>query len=239
MSDESELAQLRADFAGLAGAAHDASPPIDREEIPPERIWAAIHLELPPDECAAIVDRLHRDPALALEWRLALELKRSAATLVEPVVATKPANSQHYRRRYWYTAAFALAAAAVIVLIVIPRGEHQSDGQLDPGSDTQVPLREVETDAAIRSELSAATLPAAAFELRWTAVPGVVRYELQVTTRALDPVYADTQLSDNHALVPASALADLPANTELIWRVTAVMPDGRRQSSAAMSVTLQ
>lgn len=234
MSEESELAQLRADFAGLAKA-HDASSPSDLEEIPPERIWAAIHHELPSDECAAIVDRLHRDPALALEWRLALELKQqSAATHAEPVAVTKPANSP----RYWYTAAFALAAAAVIVLIVLPRGEPV-DGQLDPGFDTQAPLREVESDTAIRSELSTTTLPASAFELRWTAVPGAVRYELQVTTRALDPVYADTQLSDNHVLVPSSALADLPGSTELIWRVTAVMSDGRRQSSAAMSVTLQ
>lgn len=221
--DAATLARLRADFAST-----DARSDTSAEPIEPERIWAAVHGELAPEECVTIIDRLHKDPALALEWRLALALREG-----ESKAASRAANGG----RYWVIGALALAAASVL-LIVLPR-----DGSTPRSSGVEVDsgqtLREAELDAAIQSELVEPSLPAAAFELRWTAVPGALRYELQVTTQALDPVFTARDLSDNRALVPASELELLAPGTELIWRVTAVMPDGQRRSSPALSVSLR
>jgi hypothetical protein len=230
--EEAALTRLRAEFGELEGDVRE------RESVDPERIWAAVHGELAPEECAEIVDRLHLDPALALEWRLALALREPE--LAEP--AKPAANDRSYARSFGYVGALGLLAAAALLLIVLPSEpdpprERGTPIELGDGSGGQ--LREAQTEAAIASELREPELSAAAFELRWTPVPGALRYELQLTTEALDPVFAAPDLSDNHALVPASALASLDPGTELVWRVIAVMPDGQRRSSAALSVTLK
>ena len=260
-TDPATIERLRAAFVGRPVDLGEADPseqdPVDPERIDPERIWAAVAGELPDDELLPLLDRLHRDPALALEWRLAMALRAEAEASEEsareldeamteapeapaeteaPTEAPpRPAND----RGYGYPAILALVAAAVLAILVFPRDPDPSSPSPSPTiePDGGTVLREAGTTAAITSELATPDLEPGAFTLRWSEVPGALRYELQLTTEALDPVWSADDLTANHASVPRETIEAVPAGTELVWRVTAVMPDGQRRSSAALAVT--
>lgn len=234
-----ELERLRAAFAAIP-AQPDASSP-----VAPEQIWAAARGELDAQQTAAIVDQLHRDPALALEWRLAVELaaaqpeRAAEASSAEeprpPALGSEPAAND---RRYWYASVLGIAAAAALGLFVLRPAQAPSDPR-EPG-DAGAVMRGASDEAALSTDLpDGVALPRERFELYWSAVAGVDHYELRLTTAALDPVHQVLELRTPRATIPAAALAPREAGEELLWQVTAVMPDGRRLGSPAWRVVVQ
>ncbi|KIG15193.1 hypothetical protein DB30_05893 [Enhygromyxa salina] len=238
--DHEQLERLRTAFAAATVGEpnddpSDPSDPIDPSDpsdpIDPEKVWAAARGELDPRETAALVDRLHRDPQLALEWRLAVELSDTSAA-VTPIRAAAD-------RRYWVAGALALATAAAVTVVVL-----QDGGSPELDTDTVTPgLRGPEDtggEAAFSTPIAEGTRVAlTGFELSWSARARASRYELQVRTEALDLVYEARELQAARARVPGGVLASLEPGRVLLWQVTAVMADGTRERGPAWRVVLE
>ena len=77
------------------------------------------------------------------------------------------------------------------------------------------------------------SLPREAFVLRWSPLPAGTRYSLHVATPELQSIFTRGGLTEAQAQVPASALEKLPAGAQVVWRVTALLADGRRVESTA------
>ena len=245
------LESLRSAFAELPDADPGTVGPdgTEGERPTPETIWAAVHGELAPEDAAGIIDRLHRDPQLALEWRLALALDESEPAAAEAEAARleqEPEGGAANDRRYWLGGVLGVVAAAAVVLIVLADdgssvGEGQSDSKGTIESSESGPvLRAGASEAPISTPLAdGAALPREAFVLRWSAVPEASGYEVRLTTEALDPVHRSSELDEPMLEVPAAALTNYPAGTNMLWRVEALLPDGRRVASTLWRVQLE
>src|SRR5690606_31961033 len=142
----------------------------------------------------------------------------------------EPANHGDYTR---WGAVVALLAAAVLLVLAWPRGGPPRPGTAaDPGA-----LRGAQGGiTALRGEGVTARDQAT---LEWSAVPGAVRYELHVSTPELEPVLSERSLPTPRAVLPEAILRPMPAGTELLWRVEAVLDDEQRVVSPTFSLTVE
>lgn len=216
-----QLERLREGLTQPSGGSSEA--PVD-----PEHIWAAVRGELEPAQRDALVDRLARDPQLALEWRMAVELHRAEQGEAEAPTRIEPAVNGS---GYLYYAALGLAAAAALVLIVMPRGQD----------DVEPPvMRAAEEQPMLSTPLPEdAKLERGDFRLRWSARRQVSHYELRVSTEALEPVYVQTYVESEQLRVPVEAFEELESGTVLLWQVEAVESDGTRHTSPLHRVVLR
>jgi hypothetical protein len=221
--DDQELARLRAAFTAPAAAAPDP------ESCPaPEKIWQAVHGELPPAELRGMLEHTASCAACAEDWRLAAEVVRQSVAAAERV----PGKVLQGRFGRWrpLTAAAALAAGLLIAV-----GLYRT-GVLDPGQPT---YREAGSEA-IRSLLAEGqALPRQGAVLRWSPVPGAESYDVRISTEDLRLVLIAQSLKAASYPIPESALAGLPAGSKLLWQVDAVFPDGSRRSSATFRVEVR
>ncbi|HVR97621.1 MAG TPA: zf-HC2 domain-containing protein [Thermoanaerobaculia bacterium] len=221
--EDQELARLRAAFAAPAGAAPEP------ESCPPaEKVWAAVRGELRADETREVVEHVAFCASCAEDWRLAMDLQqqepaRETAAPLAPVV--------YGRFQRWRPLAAAAAMAAGLLIVI----GLQSDDLWGPR--TAPTYREAER-TAIRS-LAEATLPQQGGTLRWSALPGAVSYDLVVSTEDLRVVAEQQGLTATEYRLPASALAGVAPGTKLLWRVDAVMADGRHESSPTFTTTVR
>jgi hypothetical protein len=178
----------------------------DRAGCPdPERFWAALTLELPRTERAALIDHVQSCARCAESWRLTAEL-------VERPAAARGARPSALR---YLPIAATLAVMVVSGWIVL----HQTPGRRSP-------------DVEVRSRIEdRQPLPRNAFVLEWTPGPAGTIYDVEVGTSDLRSVTRAYALTAPRFTVPAAALTDLPAGTEIVWRVQATLPDGRVVSS--------
>jgi hypothetical protein len=224
-----DVDRLRRAFA-RAGS-EPASDPVD-----PEQLWRAVRGRAEPAEVAALAERMTHDAALAEEWRLAAafasaegeDAARHDDPAGSPGTALEPANRGDHAR--WGSVVMALVAAAVLLVVAWPR----SDVVLPAGDPGE--LRGAAGGiTALRGEGSVARDQAT---LAWSPVPGAMRYELYVSTSALEPVLTERALPSPSAVLPAAILRRLPAGTELLWRVEAVLDDEQRVVSPTFSLTV-
>lgn len=229
--------------------------------VDPELIWSAVNGQLDPEQTAALVDRLHDDPQLALEWRLAVELAEvrgtseseseserelesesepAAPVRAQPTPATEPAAND---RRYWLVGLLGAAAAVALVFVMRPSGQPSGPSSTpEPGSPAAsgAVMRAPAAEAPLTTALAdGATLAREQVHLRWSEVPGADHYELQVSTAALDPIYRARELPRPETTVPADALGDVESGSTLVWRVVAVMPDGSDLESPVWHIVVR
>jgi hypothetical protein len=87
-------------------------------------------------------------------------------------------------------------------------------------------------EIAIRSLVpESAPLPREACVLKWSEPAGGARYTVRVGTEDLSPVARAENLDRAEYTVPAKDLERIPPASVLVWRVEAVLPDGRRIAS--------
>lgn len=241
---------LRRAFAGREGG---ESSTLDDEGVA-DQLWKAATGELRGAEAEALIDAALRDPDLAEQWRTTLALAEEAGLRkAEDEVARKapepddaadsapsvsPAANEDPRRasgRGWIALAVA-AAAAALVLALWPPG-----GVTPPGDDPAVdPVIRAGPGDAIESRLDpAASLPRDAFRLRWHGGPKGAHYDVRVETEDRRLVASALDLAEPELVVPPAKLEGLASGTRLIWRVTAVTDDGRRESSPSFEARLQ
>jgi len=94
---------------------------------------------------------------------------------------------------------------------------------------------------SIRPLVSAAeALPREQFLLRWAA-PGTTgaTYDVDVRTEDLRVLASGDGLLEPRFLVPASALAGIPAGTRILWKVDAELLEGGHVSSPTFVATVQ
>jgi hypothetical protein len=62
---------------------------------------------------------------------------------------------------------------------------------------------------------------------------------VRVTTESLQVLAGGQRLAEPSFLVPESALAPLPKDSRILWRVEAVLPGGERAASATFVTRLE
>lgn len=141
-----------------------------------------------------------------------------------------PARPAPARRPAWIPLAAAAVLAVSVPLAVwwasrpeVPSAEYREPAPASP----LAPVAELADGAA---------LPRAAFVLRWKPVAGAARYDVIVADTTLAPLHEVRGTGATEVTVPAAAL---PERGEVLWRVEAVMPDGRRHASPLYRVTVR
>ncbi len=181
----------------------------------PEQIFEAARGALAADETTRLVEHSLSCPACAFAFRFARELlaeaEPAAAQADEPVLLRLP------RRRFLLSALSGLAVAATVALVV---------------RSSSAPVYRAE-EVKIVSLISESSLPRAQFVLRWAALGTGTRYSVNVATPDLNVLFTRGGLSEAQLQVPAEALSKLPAGSAVVWRVTALLADGRRIESTA------
>lgn len=203
----------RALMEAADGAAPDKSCPT------PERLWAASRGELPATELNGLLDHATE---CALCTR-ALALARQLGAQVENEVPSESGAAPVAGLRRWYLPTAATLAATLLVVA----GVRWYQPETSPGAE----FRELagyrpaslidDQDLLLREECL----------LRWSPGPQGTRYAVQVATQDLQIVAQAHALEEAEFRVAATALKGLPAETKLLWRVEARLPDGTRASS--------
>ena len=204
-----------------------ALPPegVDPSHCPdPERIWAAVQGELPPDEFGSLADHAAVCPLCALAWRLG---EKGSDEVGRPVVETG--------RRPWRTW-YGLAAAAVLVMAAALVMQFRGTGF---GPVVSPPEYRAPVEETVLSSLPEGTsLARDACTLRWTGPEGAT-FNIRVATAEFEMLFRETGLTGTEFTVPASIIASAPPGAAILWQVEAVLPDGTTQSSKTFRVTLE
>jgi hypothetical protein len=182
-------------------------------------LWSAVRGELPLERRRTLVDHTSACGACAEAWRLAMDLSRELPSASRP----------------WHKSFAPLAAAAVLVLALAggvwlfwaPRPVEAPGFR---GGEAPVIRSLLREDAA---------LPRSDFRLRWSPGPDGSRYDVRVTTESLQVLAGGQRLAEPSFLVPESALAPLPKDSRILWRVEAVLPGGERAASATFVTRLE
>lgn len=229
------LARLRAGFADVAPGSGPTTADADQ-------IWAAVHGPVdgvPEPDREALIDRLHEDPQLALEWRLAAALGPIEADdlpdLAEPAIPSNQDVSWPRGATVSTAVGVAVAAAAALVLwIAAPK-------PTPPPSSEPAALRTPQGHSPLSTALRAdAPLPRTDFRLNWSSdVESASAFSVRVTTQDLEPIFEAHDLSATTVRVPTTALESVASGTVLLWRVEAIGPAGRRHASEVWELTVE
>jgi hypothetical protein len=188
----------------------------------PEKIWAAVSGELSFAELRALTDHSVRCGACGDALRLARDLRASGVPVEKAVVPRWSPRSK-------WLVGVALAAGMAGVLAV-------STNLRRTGTEP-----EVERGVAapqIRSALSGTRQSRVSLVLRWWPYPQATRYNVTLATSDLRVLFQKAGLETPEVAVPPSALAGLSPEAPLVWRVEAVLLDGRSIESPAFLLTL-
>lgn len=216
-----EDANLRTAFASLAGTAPAAPSTGSCPE--PERIYDAVRGKLLPGEVREVVEHVAVCPDCAEAWRLAAAFEEETGAAAPRTAVARP-----------FPRLVAVAASVLVALLAV--GVWWTAYR----APEEAPVYRAAGDAEIVSLLPRGeALDRAEPVLRWqVAAPGAppgapdgTTYDVLVTTADLDSVAEASELAEARFELPADELADLPAGTELLWRVVATTPEGRRFTS--------
>jgi len=192
-----------------------------------EAIWASAAGELDAAADKAIVLHLARCSECSSIWRLAREMLLADQGAGSSVVSI----ADRPRRRMWRRVLLPAAAAAVLIGVGLSTGLFLRN---DPSPPV---FREQSGEEKISAAPETRSLPRTACLLRWSAGPDGTIYDLTVTDGELDLVGTFKELKRPQFTVPPAAIP--PSTEELLWRVTAHLPDGRSVSSETFSSTIE
>ena len=215
--EEGELAKLRRAFASVSQA-----EPVPAACPSPEQIWGAVRGELPPGEIRQIVEHTAACASCAEDWRLAVALQKPEGA--SNVVHATERFTARQRLRNW-----GLAAAAALAVAVVGIQWQQQKLEETAYRGEQATIQSLVEEGS--------PLPRNQFLLRWSAAAPGTTYDVEVSTEDLRVVASAEDLREPQLLVPASALAGLPAGTRLFWKVDADLPQGGHLSSGQTFVT--
>ncbi len=209
-------------FLGRLGRSFAAGGPPTNGACPaPETLWDAFHGCAATDARATVVDHLARCAACAADWDVLRAVPAAAA-------AERPRRAPRMRSRAWrplLSTAAVLLAATLAVLVV--RGPAAP-----PGS------RSIEAPV-LRSLTTDAPLARGHAQLRWTDLGAGARYTVDVTTEGLEHLVTARGIAVTAYALPAQVLERVPRGAILVWRVEAVLPDGRHVASPAFRARVE
>jgi hypothetical protein len=195
------------------------------EDCPPaERLWESAEGKLRGRDAEAIVLHLGECGSCAAAWRLAREL-------APPVVTTsRPESAAGFSIWHWVPAAalVSLTLVATIGILRPPDWPGHDPGYRATQNEWLRPAVDAEQPLARRQAL-----------LTWSAGPPGTTYDLRVTTESLDLVYTDRHLERPEATIPPGALEGIPQHGQVLWQVTAHLPDGTEVNSRTFITPLE
>ncbi|HUM13799.1 MAG TPA: hypothetical protein VLT82_22820 [Myxococcaceae bacterium] len=221
--NEQQLEALRAAWAARPPTAPGPGCP------PPDAIWEAVAGQRAEDEVRTMLEHSLGCPDCSALWRLARELRSVDEPRAAATFPAGPVPLWRARPIRWFAAVGTLAAAAVVALAILPRG----------GTHAPAPVVRGAEEFRLRADPASETLPRAHPVLRWTGAPDGSRYTVVVSKRDLTVLFRKSGLAAAELELPADALADVPAGGEVVWRVEAIAPGGRRISSEAFLSRVQ
>lgn len=73
--------------------------------------------------------------------------------------------------------------------------------------------------------------PSASVDFRWTGIPAVRTYRLDIYDRTLEPIHQSPPLREPHYALPPDAAAAFQKGSVYFWKITATMEDGKTVES--------
>ncbi len=222
--------QLEADLEPLRRGYAFAEETPEPESCPePERMWAAVHGEMPADEARELIEHTLACPSCAEEWRLARDVGRQTAETAQTAPESAGGRVLRMAHRFRRAAVPLLAAAAALLIVVgLPRDSPQPPGDFRAGETETIRSLLPRDEVLTRQDCL----------LRWSEVEGAL-YTVTVSDADLEVVAQAEDLAQPQFRVPAKSLATLEAGVELYWQVEAVMPDGSKKSSSTFVSRLE
>ncbi len=205
----------------------------DPTELPsPARLWDALSGELKPHQRRELIEQTAASPELAEEWRLAQALQDEIRAADERAPVSHPAFTRASPRP-WQLALAALLLAAVGLWLL-------SDWQTEPGpASGGEPIVRNSGGKKLSSLLPAdALLSRQAPVLRWQGLEGA-RYDLRVSNLELVLLAEGRDFAEPRFELPAELFDQLPAGSEILWQVEAILPSGERLISETFVQRLQ
>jgi hypothetical protein len=142
-----------------------------------------------------------------------------------------PAARSWRPARWLAAAALVLLSAAWLWLSRVP-----GTGPTAPGSE---PAFRDGSPVEITTPLpDGLALPRDRFVLKWTGLPEGSLATVELADEDLHLLHRAEEQSSDSVRIPAQDLAGVPAGTPLLWRVEAILPDGRLVSSQAFRVRI-
>lgn len=193
-----------------------------------EQLWASAANDLDFATNEEILFHLADCAQCSTVWKLAREILPSGHVSGSTVVAIEDRLRTKRLRRSL------IQAAAAIVVVGVGIG-----AAFFLRTDTTAPpiYRQQLEAMQIVPSLEADVLPRSACLLRWTAGPQETRYDLVVTDDSLEVLVTVKGLEKPEFLLPQEIISS--STKEILWRVTAHLPDRRTFSSETISTTIE
>jgi hypothetical protein len=197
---------LRATFASLSESA------VGGPECPsPEEIWESATGGGDRVRASTVVDHTSRCFACAESWRLA------RAFSGQPI--SSPAAGNPGRRTWTALIAAVVVLSGGIGVVMLRRGVPPDAMR----AGEEVTIRSLVPESS--------PLPREACVLRWSEPIGGARYTVRVGTEDLSAIALAENLDRAEYRVLEKDLEMIPSGSAIVWRVEAVLPDGRRIAS--------
>ncbi len=182
----------------------------------PAVLWASAAGELDPAADEAVLRHLAHCSQCASIWRLAREMaapEEAGGSQVVPLDAGR-------RPPVWRRPGVLAAAATLLVAVGLGTGVlmERRHAASPPVYRKQPAASEIVASPA------AAVLPRSRCRLRWSGVPDGSRFDLTVTGGELGVLAVARGLTAAEYLVPPDRIPE--GTREILWRVTAHLPDG-------------
>lgn len=192
-----------------------------------EELWESAAGGLDPLENEPIILHLTECSECSMIWRLAREMVLPERTSSSPVI---PLN--HRRRWRTWRRAFVPAIAATVIV-----GVGLSFAWLARKGASPEPVFRQQPDAtSIFASPDTLQRPRTSCRLEWTAGPDGTRFDLIATDARLEILGTVKGLTQPEYVLPAEAIP--PSTTEVLWRVTAHLPDGRTVASGTFTTRI-
>lgn len=192
-----------------------------------EELWESAAGELGPRINEAIVLHLGRCSECSLTWQLAREMLLPDEASSSPVV---PSGSRR-RLRTWRKVLVPAIAATMLIGVGLSAGWFVRKDAPSPPI-----FRQQQEAGTIQASSGTQQLPRTACRLEWSAGPDGTRYDLTATDDRLEILSMVKGLKRPEYDLPSETIPT--STTEVFWRVTAHLPDGRTFSSEAFTTRI-
>ena len=177
----------------------------------PDLIWACATALETSRQKRELLEHTATCPACAGVWRLATAIAEEVPEVQPDGAKVQP--KKPYRPFLWSAA---VAAMFLVFLLSMPL-------------TNQIPSYRLEPQSPIQSS-TPAVLDRNHCLLQWTVTgeETMVHYKILVSTADLEPLISAEDLTETRFMVPASTIANIPKDGQILWRVTAISSDGRQ-----------